>query len=56
MVLAAYAEWSEKFLEKEDGMWFLANCDHKFNEVFLSSGRHGIKPLYYWFFPDRIFS
>lgn len=55
VVLAAYAAWSEKCLEKFVGMWSLAIYDHKLNEVFLSRDRYGIKPLYYWFSPDESF-
>jgi asparagine synthase (glutamine-hydrolysing) len=55
VVLAAYAEWSEKCLERFVGMWSFAIYDHKLNEIFLSRDRYGIKPMYYWFSPEGSF-
>jgi len=55
VVLAAYAEWGEKCLEKFVGMWSFAIYDHEHKELFLSRDRYGIKPLYYWFSPEGNF-
>lgn len=51
VILASYAEWGEKCLEKFNGMWAFAIYDSITHEVFISRDRFGIKPLYYWFSP-----
>jgi asparagine synthase (glutamine-hydrolysing) len=55
VILAAYAEWGEKCLEKFAGMWAFAIYDNTLSEIFLARDRYGIKPLYYWFAPDGRF-
>ena len=48
VVLASYAEWGEKCLEKFNGMWAFAIWDSEKKELFLSRDRFGKKPLF-WF-------
>lgn len=55
VVLAAYAEWGEGCLERLVGMWAFAIYDQALKEIFLARDRYGIKPLYYWFSPDKNF-
>ena len=55
VILASYAEWGEKCLEKFSGMWAFAIYDSLENEIFLARDRYGIKPLYYWFSADNTF-
>ncbi|HBE42681.1 MAG TPA: asparagine synthase (glutamine-hydrolyzing) [Bacteroidales bacterium] len=55
VILAAYAEWGEKCLEKLAGMWAFAIYDTILGEIFLARDRYGIKPLYYWFSPNGSF-
>lgn len=47
VVLAAYAEWKEKCLDKFNGMWAMAIWDDKEKSLFLSRDRFGKKPLFY---------
>ncbi len=55
VVLAAFREWGDECLHRFVGMWALAIYDHTLNEIFLARDRYGIKPLYYWFSPERVF-
>ena len=48
VILAAYAQWKEKCLEKFNGMWSFVIFDSFENRIFASRDRYGIKPIYYW--------
>jgi len=47
VVLYAYMEWGEDFVERLNGMFALAIWDSERQEVLLARDRYGIKPLYY---------
>ncbi len=47
VVLNAYKQWSEKALDKFNGMFALAIYDNVKNEIFIARDRIGIKPIYY---------
>jgi asparagine synthase (glutamine-hydrolysing) len=55
VILAAYSEWGVSCLNRFVGMWAFAIFDSTSNEVFIARDRYGIKPLYYWFSPERHF-
>jgi asparagine synthase (glutamine-hydrolysing) len=48
VVLAAYAEWGERCLERFNGMWALAIWDARERTLFCARDRFGVKPFYYW--------
>jgi asparagine synthase (glutamine-hydrolysing) len=48
VVLKSYQEWGEKCVSKFNGMFAFAVWDKKYNKLFLSRDRYGIKPLYYY--------
>jgi asparagine synthase (glutamine-hydrolysing) len=57
VLLHAYDQWRESFVEKINGMWAFCIYDKKEKKLFLSRDRFGIKPLYYYFDSDKfIFS
>lgn len=47
VVLAAYAEWGERSVERLRGMFAFAIFDREAMSIFLARDRFGIKPLYY---------
>jgi len=47
VILAAYAEWGPRCLERFNGMWAFAILDTSSDTVFLARDRFGVKPLYY---------
>ena len=49
IVLNAYLEYGEKFVERIDGMFALAIYDNQKEKIFLYRDRVGIKPLYYYY-------
>lgn len=55
VILAAYREWGTDCLDRFIGMWAFAIYDNARGEIFLARDRFGIKPLYYWFDPEKTF-
>ena len=49
VLLHAYLEWGEEFVEHVDGMFAIAIWDHDRRQLRLYRDRPGIKPLYYYF-------
>ena len=49
VILNAYLEWGDAFIDKIDGMFGLAIYDLKEKKVKLFRDRVGIKPLYYYY-------
>jgi len=47
VILASYAQWGEKCVEKFNGMWAFAIYDKENETIFCSRDRFGIKPFYY---------
>jgi asparagine synthase (glutamine-hydrolysing) len=47
VVLAAYAEWGERCVERFNGMWAFALWDARRRSLFCSRDRFGIKPFAY---------
>lgn len=47
VVLAAYAQWGQRFVEHLDGMFALALYDPRENRLVLARDRAGEKPLFY---------
>jgi asparagine synthase (glutamine-hydrolysing) len=48
VVLASYAEWGDRCLEKLNGMWSFVILDTKRNILFGARDRLGVKPFYYF--------
>lgn len=49
VVLAAYLEWGDAFVERIDGMFAIAIWDARTGQLKLFRDRPGIKPLYYYY-------
>lgn len=49
VLLNAYCEWGETFVDKIDGMFAVAIYDKRKKKVILYRDRAGIKPLYYYY-------
>lgn len=49
VILNAYLEWGEKFINRVDGMFGMAIYDRRDGTVRLFRDRIGIKPLYYFY-------
>lgn len=54
VVLHAYEQWGEKFLERLNGMFGLAIWDRRKRVLLLARDRLGIKPLHYVQTPDSL--
>ncbi len=52
VLLYAYFEWGEKFIEMLEGMFSIVIYNKKTKEINLYRDRFGIKPLYYFFDND----
>jgi asparagine synthase (glutamine-hydrolysing) len=48
VVLHAYAQWGDSFVERLNGMWAFAIYDRARRRLFVSRDRFGKKPLYYF--------
>ncbi|MEX0692947.1 MAG: asparagine synthase (glutamine-hydrolyzing) [Rhodospirillales bacterium] len=49
VLLAAYQQWGDGFVDRLEGMWAFALFDAERGVVILSRDRFGEKPLYTWF-------
>ncbi|MFZ6012190.1 MAG: asparagine synthase (glutamine-hydrolyzing) [Bacteroidota bacterium] len=49
VILKAYRQWGDRFVEKLNGMWAIAIWNSKTRELFLTRDRFGVKPLFYAF-------
>src|SRR5687768_11732557 len=47
VILAAYAQWGERCVDRFNGMWGFALWDSSRRELFVSRDRFGIKPMLY---------
>jgi asparagine synthase (glutamine-hydrolysing) len=47
VLLAAYAEWGERCVDRLNGMWAFAILDTRHSRLFCSRDRFGEKPFYY---------
>ena len=54
VILNAYLEWGNSFIEKIDGMFAIAIYDRRNREIKLFRDRAGIKPLYYYISEEGI--
>lgn len=54
VILAAYAQWGERCVERLNGMWAFALFDPARHRLILSRDRLGMKPLYVADTPDGI--
>jgi asparagine synthase (glutamine-hydrolysing) len=48
VILAGYAEWKEKIVDKLNGMFAFAIYDLETKQCFIARDRTGVKPLYYY--------
>lgn len=56
VILAAYDAWGKECLQKFNGMWAFVIYDDQSQELFIARDRFGIKPLYYFYIPGKIFA
>ncbi len=49
VILNAYLEYGEKFIDKIDGIFAMAIYDERIQKVYLYRDRIGVKPLYYYY-------
>ncbi|MEV0430500.1 N-acetylglutaminylglutamine amidotransferase [Micromonospora sp. NPDC050495] len=54
VILVAYAQWGERFVEHLVGMFAIALVDHRRGQLVLARDRLGIKPLYLAERPGRL--
>jgi len=54
VVLRAYIEWGESFVDRLNGMYAFAIWDVQLKELILVRDRMGVKPLYYYPLRDEI--
>jgi asparagine synthase (glutamine-hydrolysing) len=48
VIIEAYAQWGEKFIEKLNGMFAIVIYNKQNDELFVARDRMGIKPIYYY--------
>lgn len=54
VVLRAYVQWGEAFVQRLNGMYAFAIWDRRKQELLLIRDRMGVKPLYYYPTPDGV--
>ncbi len=54
VILHAYEAWGEECLQRLNGMFAFAIWDDKAKSLFMARDRLGVKPLYYYEWPDGI--
>jgi len=54
VLLAAYVEWGEAFLDRLNGMFAFLILDRRSGELFAARDRFGVKPLYYHLDGNRL--
>lgn len=53
VILCAYAHWGTGFLARLNGMFAFLIYDRQAGRLIGARDRYGVKPLYYWYSPDR---
>lgn len=53
VILNAYMEYGDAFVERIDGIFAIAICDTRVRKIKLFRDRVGVKPLYYFYGGDR---
>src|SRR5918912_3407824 len=53
VILAAYAEWGDRCVERFNGIWAFALWDERRRRLLCSRDRFGVKPFYYRFDGER---
>lgn len=54
VILAAYAQWGQRCLERFNGMWAFAIYDEHKGEIFFARDRFGVKPLHFAWRPSML--